>query len=130
MKLAICAQMFDNIIGHMPKLYFYLPLGGKHMEDEAVQQQILRMLHEVKTSVDQMEVLANGTDCKEVLLRLSCIKSAIEQIGIYILESCAVECIRQDKRLVLETIDDMANVMISLKKINNLVDGPSISRSR
>lgn len=86
------------------------------MTERIAQQQILKMLHEVKVSIEQMEGLHTEMSCREALLRLSCIKSAIEQIGIYVLESCAVECLQQDKRKVLDTMDDMADIMASLKR--------------
>lgn len=86
------------------------------MVDEAAQEQILRMLREVKCNIAQIGTLTDGANCKEALLRLSCVKLAIDQIGIYILESCAVECSHQDKRVVLGAIDDMAYDLLSLKR--------------
>ena len=86
------------------------------MVNDAAQEQILRMLNDVKQSIIRVEALTERANCKEALLQLSCIKLAIEQIGIYILESCAVECTHQDKRAVLGTVEEMAFDLLSLKK--------------
>lgn len=86
------------------------------MLDDAAQAQILRMLHETKESITCIEALTDGSNCKEALLRLLCVKLAIEQIGIYILESCAAECTHQDKHVVLGTMEDMAYDLLSLKR--------------
>lgn len=86
------------------------------MVDDAAQEQILRMLQDTKESIARIEALIDGSNCKEALLRLSCVKLAIEQIGIYILESCAAECTHQDKRVVFGTMEDMAYDLLSLKR--------------
>jgi DNA-binding FrmR family transcriptional regulator len=84
------------------------------MPNDKVRAEVLSRLHTVKGHVAGIErMVEEKAPCKNVLLQLSAVRSAVEKIGVYILENNAVECLMvnsaepAEKEKVEQIVKDM-----------------------
>lgn len=67
------------------------------MPKKTTQEEVLKRLHNIKGHVAGIErMIGEDSPCKDVLIQLLAVRSSIEKVGIFILESNLSDCLLSD----------------------------------
>lgn len=82
-----------------------------HVHSEADKRAVINRLSRIEGHIEAIKrMVANDTDCSEVLIQLSAVRSALNGAGRLVLRNhidhCVVEAVEQNDTAVLDALDE------------------------
>ncbi|WP_315119936.1 metal-sensitive transcriptional regulator [uncultured Clostridium sp.] len=83
------------------------------MEKDKVKKDIQNRLKRIEGQVKGIEKMVdNGAECKDILIQIAAIRSAINKVGTLIFENYATKCFMEDENNNCESkVEDLVNTL-------------------